>query len=565
MFKKFKAVICCAAIGACFVTPCFARSTNSNCTSSIVKTKPKASSPIRVTGESLLAEDLECLNLNNPEELTGYFYFRNVSYDPRIAVNPKNPKNIVIATQQDTLTNGVYNGSSAISILVLYSLDGGETWNPSNLVLSRCQGATLYEASDNFISAYFPGVTFDNEGNCYIVSSSYYLFAADQTPDVETDEGNIIAKSSDGGKSWNYLKAAIRDEGKCNFLDFPHLTGDPYREHTVYLVSSDNTCTVSDLCEDPNYTGAQNITFQKTTNGGLTWSDPSIIASFQPVDLSTCLPIPILPHLEVLPDKTNSLIAAAMIEQSEADQVESTALDQLYVWKSYDNGTTWKQYPVDTRIPHVLAVDPYTVDPVLPVTSFTTLDFVVNPCNGYAYIVYSSPMFNPTHMAGCVIRKSTDGGKTWSLPRPVNPNSLDSQAFLPTVAVAKDGTVGVMFYDLRNYSLGDETLNTDVWLTLFDAELKHMNHEVRLTPESFDTRKSIRGYNGIDPTTCALDYYLSSHVDLETKGNDFLAVFAVTNNECPPAIVQTSDCDAFPLTTDECNRQDSVFVHVKRR
>ncbi|MCE5293751.1 MAG: hypothetical protein LLF94_03960 [Chlamydiales bacterium] len=58
---------------------------------------------------------------------------------------------------------------------------------------------------------------------------------------------------------------------------------------------------------------------------------------------------------------------------------------------------------------------------------------------------------------------------------------------------------------------------------------------------------------------------LTITVDLESKGNDFLAAFVVTNNDCPAVVTGTSSCDSFPLATDECNRQDSVFVHVKRQ
>lgn len=546
--------------------PCFAHSSdsNSNCPSKVYKKKPKVSAPVHVTGISRLTDELACLDLNNIDsELTGYTYFRNVAFDPRIAVNPLNPKNMVIATQQDTLINGNYNDSASLAIAVFYTLDGGETWNPSDLVMSRCQGSTLFNANDNFISAYFPAAQFDQSGNCYVLSSSYDLFAANQLPEIDTDEGNIISKSTDGGRSWTQVTATYRDNGQCHLLDFPNLACDRYRKNTLYVISTDATCQVSDTCEDPNYTGGQNIVFQKSEDAGLSWSDPIIIDSFIPTDLENCTPWPILPHFEVLADKSHSYITAAIVQQSPADTVGPAPNDQIYIWKSLQ-GTTWKRYTVDANVAHILAVDPDSSDPVLPVTSFTTLDFDINPCNGYIYIVYTSPMFNPTGKSGCVIRKSKDGGVTWSTPKPVNPNSLSSQAFLPVVAVAKDGTVGVMFTDFRNHTPGDEKLSTDVWVTMFDAELNHVQHEVRLTPKSFDTRKSVRGYNGINPSTCALDYYLSTHVEIESNGNDFVCTFPVTNDACPPVALPDRFCDSFPVTTDACSRQNIVFVNVKR-
>ncbi len=563
MLKKYF-ILLSLTVSITYVLPCFGKSHDSNCTSSVYKKKPKALPPVQVTNISRLTEDLNCLQLNDMAELTGYTYFRNVSFDPRIAVNPTNPKNMVIATQQDTMTDADYNGSAVLSILVLYTLDGGKTWNPSNLVMSRCQGSTLFEANDNFISAYFPGVAFDNQGNCYVLSSSYYLFAANEQPDIETDEGNIFAKSTDGGRSWTSVSAALRNEGTCNYLDFPHIHCDPYRENFVYIASSDNTCIVQDLCQAPNYDASINIIFQKSADGGLSWSPVTTVDSFAPTDLSTCTPYLVLPHIEVLADKTKSLLIAALANQSQPDDVGPSPADQLYVWKSFDGGTTWTRYTVDAAIPHVLAVDPDSEDPILPITSFNQLELTMNPCNGYLYLVYTSPQFNPSGMSGCVIRKSKDGGITWSNPRPVNPNSLDAQAFLPVVAVAKDGTVGVMYHDMRKHIPGDEKLNTDVWLTLFDKELDHVEYEVRLTPQSFNTRKAIRGYNGINDADCVFDYYLSTHVEIEANGNDFVCVFATTNDACPPANMNTEFCDAFPLQTDECNRQNSVFVYVNR-
>jgi hypothetical protein len=51
---------------------------------------------------------------------------------------------------------------------------------------------------------------------------------------------------------------------------------------------------------------------------------------------------------------------------------------------------------------------------------------------------------------------SRDGGRNWSetikvRQTPVDPVSpLRQQAFIPSVVVARDGTVGVSYYDFRN-------------------------------------------------------------------------------------------------------------------
>jgi hypothetical protein len=40
-----------------------------------------------------------------------------------------------------------------------------------------------------------------------------------------------------------------------------------------------------------------------------------------------------------------------------------------------------------------------------------------------------------------------------------------TQAFLPAVTVRSDGTIGVMYYDLRNNTADPAALPTDIWLT----------------------------------------------------------------------------------------------------
>jgi hypothetical protein len=88
---------------------------------------------------------------------------------------------------------------------------------------------------------------------------------------------------------------------------------------------------------------------------------------------------------------------------------------------------------------------------------------------------------------------SRDGGRTWPetirvSQTPVNEsNPLRQQAFIPSVVIAGDGTVGVTYYDFRNDVDGVPEL-TDHWLMRFGKSCSNPRHwkEVRLTEESFD-------------------------------------------------------------------------------
>lgn len=534
--------------------------------SHVVKREPVVGPLVYVSALSQLPPNLNCLILNNLGEITGYTWYQNVAFESQIAVNPKNPKNIVVVTQQDALTDANPGDSSPVAIVAFYTLDGGKTWNQSDLVMSRCQGATLYQANDSFLSAYFPSVSFDREGNCYVLSQSYNLFAANDQPTIDTSEGNFVAKSTDGGASWNRVIQATRDDGTCNDLFFSRITADPSSNKNVYIVSADLTCLVNGTCtENPNFNSDQNIMFQKSEDGGASWTQPSLVASFPPTNFTICTPTPFAPQLKVLPDLTKTLLVTAMIVDNNADVVQGTAYDRILAWRSEDGGMTWNVFTVTSALKHVLPFDPATSNPQLPVTDYPSKDMTVRACNGDVYIVYSDPLFNPTGQAGCVIKKSKDGGKTWSQPRPINPNTLNVQTFLPSVAVAKDGTVGVLFYDFRNFQPGSEMLSTDVWVSFFDKSLKHYKGEVRLTPQSFNARLTFRGYSGIDLPSCTFDYYLSELVQLAAINNDFIATFSVTNSSCAPVPPGTLPCDAFPVISNDCERQDVVFARIKRK
>ena len=123
-----------------------------------------------------------------------------------------------------------------------------------------------------------------------------------------------------------------------------------------------------------------------------------------------------------------------------------------------------------------------------------------------------------------------------------------NQAFLPTIAVSDNGTVGVLFYDFRNDVFGDAELTTDVWLITVDPDGNFL--EERLTDQSFDMRQMV----------LAGGYFPGDYVGLDTAGNDFVAAFTVANNLGLPVEIP----DNSELTVDDNNRQDIVFKRVQR-
>ena len=92
-----------------------------------------------------------------------------------------------------------------------------------------------------------------------------------------------------------------------------------------------------------------------------------------------------------------------------------------------------------------------------PVTAFRTGDVIPDIAAGVtAGRVYaawqdgsfSGPPRGKEH-AGIAFSQSLDGGLTWTTKIQINQVPA-TQAFIPSVAVAADGTVGVTYYDFRN-------------------------------------------------------------------------------------------------------------------
>ena len=89
------------------------------------------------------------------------------------------------------------------------------------------------------------------------------------------------------------------------------------------------------------------------------------------------------------------------------------------------------------------------------------------------------------------------------------------------MTVNAQGIVGVLFYDFRNDVPGDGPLSTDVWLSLFDADLNYIK-EHRLTTQSFDMRQMV--------ITGARGYFPGDYMGVSSTGSDFVAAFTTADN-----------------------------------
>jgi hypothetical protein len=141
------------------------------------------------------------------------------------------------------------------------------------------------------------------------------------------------------------------------------------------------------------------------------------------------------------------------------------------------------------------------------------------PGYGYAYVVWqgtsspSAPSDDTIYLS-----RSTDGGSTWSAPKSVNRTPNGAAAFLPSVQVAADGTVGVTYYDLRN-NTSAPSLPTDVWIV--------HSHDAGGT---FGSESHVAGSFDFTTAPDAGGYFLGDYQGLDSVGNSFAPFFAETNS-----------------------------------
>ncbi|HLW51510.1 MAG TPA: sialidase family protein [Candidatus Angelobacter sp.] len=163
--------------------------------------------------------------------------------EPSIAINPRNPKQIVVAWQ--------------VTASAAYSNDGGQTWTTAEGTAPK-----EYRVSGDV------SVTFDASGRaqlCYIAfdrlgTSQYWARGA-------TRNGIFVRRSTDGGATWESNAATVIAHDSVPgipFEDKPYIVADTVSSHpgNLYIGWTQFTLAASDML------------FSRSTDGGQSWSNP---------------------------------------------------------------------------------------------------------------------------------------------------------------------------------------------------------------------------------------------------------------------------------------------------
>ena len=330
--------------------------------------------------------------------------------EPSIAVNPKNPQQLVVAWQ--------------VNASVAYSNDGGQTWTVADGTAPR-----EYRVSGDV------SVTYDSSGHallCYIAfdrlgTSQYWAHGA-------TRNGIFVRRSLDGGATWEANAATVIAHDSVPgipFEDKPYIVADTVSAHpgNLYIGWTQFTLTTSELL------------FSRSTNGGLTWSAPLKLNS-----------------VSGLPRDDNGALEgfdAAIGPDGEIYAIWDSR-EGVMMSTSSNGGQSF------TKDRRIIAAGPgyFGITGVSRSNGFPQIG--IDPRGGKKggkiYVSWSDYTNGDVDV---FVSSSSDHGKSWSAPVRVNNDPIHngSDQFFQWMAVdPTSGAVNVVFYDRRRNN--DETTVT---------------------------------------------------------------------------------------------------------
>lgn len=403
----------------------------------------------------------------------------NTEVEPHVAINPNDPNHLVAAWQQDRWSGGAARGVRSAA-----SFDGGRTWAASSPTFSRCAGGTPSNGGD-YERASDPWVAIGPDGTAYQIA----ITVSGQAQTVNGLGAVMVARSADGGRTWDTPVTLIRDVGNP-FNDKESMTADWTDARYAYAVW--------DRLE-----GALGPTlFARTTDSGRTWEPPRVIFDPGPSRQT------INNQVVVLPDGT--LVCAFSQYVIAGNTVVATLLQVI---RSTDKGLTWSA-PI--TVANVFARGASDPQSGAQIRDGSTLGSIAAGRNGQIAIVWQDARFSSGQRDGIALARSLDGGLTWTSPAQVN-RVPQVQAFLPTVAVRDDGTIGVSYFDTRNNG-AEAALLTDYWLAQSSDGATW--REAQIAP-TFDYMTAPNA-NGL---------FLGDYMGLVSRAGAFVPVYATTTGD----------------------------------
>ena len=379
-----------------------------------------------------------------------------------IALNPGNENNVVAGFNDYAVIATGFGGNG-----VAYSFDGG-------LTFTRLAAGVPLPANFNNAGG-DPALAFDSQGRVY-----YAHLGISAGPDFMQNSGVFVARSDDGGKTWNAtvgVATNVSSGGRVNFEDKEYIDADrnassPHKDR-VYITWT--------RFYEGNYPGSStagggDIMLSHSDDGGQTWSSPIRLSA--PADLSGN-------GGTMTPGKSFVQGSEPRVGPDGSVYVVFHFAGRTVLRRSTDGGDTFGavSYPFGN------SSNASAVLGDLPGWTFRVNDFpnaATDPTRpGYVYVVATDDPTDDTNGDGgdIVFARSTDYGATWGAKTKLNDDGGTASQVFPWIAVTAGGDVGVIWYDARNAS-GSNTV--DVYGTCSHDGGGTFQPNFRVTDQTFN-------------------------------------------------------------------------------
>ncbi|MEO9135044.1 MAG: hypothetical protein ABI316_00375 [Casimicrobiaceae bacterium] len=439
-----------------------------------------ADSQVRVTGLSPFSPGCDTA------PVTGVAY-TSAEVEPQIAIDPQNPAHLIGVWQQDRWSDGGARG-----LRTGYSFDGGLTWSVTQAAFTRCTGGNSTNGGD-FPRASDPWVSIGPDGIAYQIAIAFNgaTFANGSSSSV------LASRSADGGRTWSAPTALIQD-ASAPFNDKESVTADPFAAGYAYATWD----RLEQSGHGPSY-------FARTTSGGATWEAARPI--YDPGGHNQTLNNQIV----VTPSGSGGATLSNFFTEFDVGS-NNRVTHHLALVQSTDRGVSWSAPSVVSDVRAVGTRDPQNAGS--QIRDGANLGSFASGPNSVLVAVWQDARFSGGVRDGIAFSRSPDGGNTWSAP--VQVNSVPAvQALLPAVTVREDGTIGVLYYDMRSDTTDAATLLVDLWLTTSkDGETWSERHVAG--PFDFNQAPVVEG-----------GLFVGDYQGLSSANGEFVPFFVQTNND----------------------------------
>jgi BNR repeat-like domain len=412
--------------------------------------------------------------------------YENGEVEAWLALDPMNSSHMVGLYQQDR-----WHAAGAHGLIAATTRDGGMTWKQSWVTLDRCAGGNAGN-DGNYERASDPWVTISPDGTVFQSGLAFDIIS-------DGNQAVQVSRSSDGGTTWGEPTTLIFDTDPSVEDDKDSMTADLTHPGYAYVIWSRyvyNDPSADSLLDSPAW-------LSRTTDGGNTWSAPSIV--YDP-------PNGYLADLHQIVELPNGTLVD-MFQQYEYS-VGPTPAPSYYTITSTDQGVTWSRPALIFTALDIGVMDIKTGEAVRDGVA----NIAANPTTGELYFVWMDARFSNGQRQGVAFSTSSDAGMTWSSPVQVN-QAHSVQAFNPGIAVTSNGRIAITYDDFRNDISDTNVLLTNYW-RIASVDGGQTWTEIPLSAP-FDLRTA--------PLTGA-GYMVTDYEGMVAVGESFLELYVIANS-----------------------------------